>query len=135
MYDKKLEVPHMKMFLEEKIPLIHNVWKSEKKYHSILGAKRATFTFWGAKIVHMGECWSLWSNSVTRQVNCYRTIIGGKCKLWKIQMRHLEWFSNTVYSVDFDLDFKAFSTFHKFRWNQDFHLRFEWKLQSTWIGP
>ena len=27
--------------------------------------------------------WSLWSNSVTRQVNFHRTNIGGKCQNWK----------------------------------------------------
>ena len=50
-------------------------------------------------MVHFGEflkTWSLRSNSVTRQVSFYRTKIGGKCQNSKIQMRHFEWFSNTV---------------------------------------
>ena len=32
--------------------------------------------------------WSLWSNSVTRQVIFNKTNIGGKWQNWKIQMRH-----------------------------------------------
>ena len=50
-----------------------------QKSHSILRAKRATFTFWVdkswlkiPKMVHFGEflkTWSLWPNSLTRQVS------------------------------------------------------------------
>ena len=50
-------------------------------------------------MVHFGEflkTWSLRSNSVTRQVSFNRAKIGGKCQNSKIQMRHFEWFSNTV---------------------------------------
>ena len=36
------------------------------------------------------------SNSVTRQITFNRTKIGEKCQNWKIQMRHLWMFSNTV---------------------------------------
>ena len=71
----------------------HGVWKLQKKSHSILRAKRATFIFWVdksslkmSKIVHFGEflkTWSLRSNSVTRQVSFYRTKIGGKCQKFK----------------------------------------------------
>ena len=81
---------------------LHGVWKSQKKYHSTLRAKRATFTFWVdeswlkmPKMVYFGEflkTWSLRSNSVTRQVTFNRTKIGGKCQNCKIQMRHLGWF-------------------------------------------
>ena len=66
----------------------HGVWKSQKKYHSTLRAKRATFTFWVNKSwlkmpkkFHFGEflkTWSLRSISVTRQVSFNRTKIGGK---------------------------------------------------------
>ena len=28
------------------VPIVHSVWKSQKKSHSTLRAKRATFTFW-----------------------------------------------------------------------------------------
>ena len=69
---------------------VHSVWKSQKKSHSILRAKWATFTFWVdksslkmPKMVNFGEflkTWSLRSNSVTRQVSFYRTKIGGKCQ-------------------------------------------------------
>ena len=74
--------------------------KITKKYHSTLQAKRATFTFWVDKsslkmpnMVHFCEfleTWSLWSNSVTRQVSFNRTKIGGKCQNAKIHMRHFE---------------------------------------------
>ena len=69
---------------------IHGVWKSQKKSHSTLRAKRATFTFWVDKswlkvprMVHFGEFlknWSLQSNSVTRQVSFNRKKIDGKCQ-------------------------------------------------------
>ena len=51
--------------------LEHSGWKSQKKSHSTLRAKRAAFTFWLVKI-------------------------GGKCQNWKIEMRLSGWFSNTV---------------------------------------
>ena len=80
--------------------LVHGVWKSQKKSHSTLQAKRATFSFWVdkselkmPKMVHFGEflkTWSLRSNSVTRQVSFNRTKIGGKCQNSKIQMRHFQ---------------------------------------------
>ena len=79
---------------------IHGVWKSQKKSHSTLRAKRATFTFWVdkswlkmPKMVHFGEflkTWSLRSNSVTRQVSFNRTKISGTCQNSKIQRRQLE---------------------------------------------
>ena len=91
--------------LDFRVP--HSIWKSQKKSHSTLRAKRATFTFWVdakswlkiAKIGQFGEfleTWSLRSNSVTRQVNFNRTKIGGKCQNSKIQMLHFGWFSNNV---------------------------------------
>ena len=56
--------------------LLHGVWKSQKKSHSIWRAKRATFTFWVdesslkmPKKVPFGEflkTWNLQSNNVTR---------------------------------------------------------------------
>ena len=69
---------------------VHGVWKSQKKSHSTLRAKRATYTFRVdksslkmPKMVHFGEflkTWRLWSNSVTRHVTFNRTKIGGKCQ-------------------------------------------------------
>ena len=57
----------------------HGVWKSQKKSHSKLRARRATFTFWVdksslemPKMAHFGEflkAWILRANSVTRQAN------------------------------------------------------------------
>ena len=83
---------------------LHSVWKSQKKSHSTLRAKRATFTFWvdksslkGPKMVNFGEflkTWSFWSNSATRQVNFKRTKIGGKRQNYVVG-----WFSNIVPSV------------------------------------
>ena len=68
----------------------HGVWKSQKKSHSTLRAKRATFTFRVdksslkmPKMVHFGEflkTWSLRLNSVTRQVSFNRTKNGVKCQ-------------------------------------------------------
>ena len=77
---------------------LHCIWKSQKKSHSILRAKRATFTFWVGKswlkmpknspIWRVFEKLSLRSNSVTRQVTFNKTKSGGKCQNWKIRMRH-----------------------------------------------
>ena len=52
-----------------KIRQNHDVWKSQKKPHSTLRAKRATFTFWVwakvnwkvAKMVNFGEFLKTWS--------------------------------------------------------------------------
>ena len=90
----------------------HGVWKAQKKSHSTLRAKRATFTFWVdksyskmPKIVHFGEylkTWSLRSGSVTRQVSFNSTKNGGKCQNSEIlQMRHFEYFSNNVFDFLF----------------------------------
>ena len=53
-------------------------------------------------MVHFGDflkTWSLRSNSGTRQVSFNRTKIGGKCQNSKIQMRHIESFSNNVKNI------------------------------------
>ena len=78
----------------------HSVWKSAKKSHSILRAKRAAFTFWvDKKLIKNAKngpfwlvlkAWILRSKSVTRQINFSRAKIGGKCKNWKLQMRHFQ---------------------------------------------
>ena len=67
------QLSQIKFFFTQK----HGVWKSQKKSHSTLRVKRATFTFWVdkswlkmPKMVHFGDflkTWSLRSNSVTRQ--------------------------------------------------------------------
>ena len=90
---------------------LHSVWKSQKKSHSTLRAKRATFTFWVdksslkmPKMVNFGEflkTWILRSNSVTRQVILNSTKISGKCQNQKIQMRHFVEFSNNVRNHDY----------------------------------
>ena len=85
------KLPYLYWFaLGDRIWSSHSVWKSQKKSHSTLRAKRATFTFWVdkswikmPKMVHFGEFWKTWSlrsNSVTRHVSFKRTKIGGKCQ-------------------------------------------------------
>ena len=69
--------------------VVHSVWKSQKKSHSKLRAKRATFSFWVGKssskmpiMRQFGDFlkpWSWWSNSVTKIINFYRTK-----NLWKM---------------------------------------------------
>ena len=69
----------------------HGVWKSQKKSHSTLRAKRATSTFWVNKselkntkndpFWHVFENLKLQSNSVIRQINFSRTKIGRTSKL------------------------------------------------------
>ena len=78
------------VFQLQKRQTTHSVWKSQKKSHSTLRAKRATFTFLVdksslkmAKMVNFGEflkTWILRSNSVTRQVISNSTKISGKCQ-------------------------------------------------------
>ena len=69
----------------------HNVWKSLKKSHSTLRAKRATFTYWvdksSSKMPKNGQFWRLFEN-LKFAVIFNRTKIGGKCQNWKILMRH-----------------------------------------------
>ena len=67
-------------------------WKSQKKSHSILRAKRVTFTFWvdmdkrSLKMPKMGAFWRLFEYLKLSAERCYQTEIGGKCQNWK--MRH-----------------------------------------------
>ena len=60
----------------------HSVWKSQKKSHSALRAKRATFTFWVDKSWLKMPKWS---------------ILG---IIWKPENATFWWFSNTVLSLD-----------------------------------
>ena len=93
----------------------HSVWKSAKKSHSTLRAKRATFTLWVdksllkmPKMVNFGELlkiWSYCSNSVTRQVTLNMTKIGGKSQKWKnsnatfwVILKHCEYVDSTYCS-------------------------------------
>ena len=82
---------------------VHSGWKSQKKSHSTLRAKRATFSFWVdksslkmPKMVHFGEflkSWRLRSNSVTRQVT-FKLVENAKIRNFKCDI--FGWFSNTV---------------------------------------
>ena len=77
----------------------HNVWKSQKKSHSTLRAKRATFTFWVdkswlkmPKMVHFCEflkTWSLRSNSVTGLVTLFDTV--GQILVEKAKIAKFKW--------------------------------------------
>ena len=84
----------------------HSVWKSQKKWQfSIASEASYVYILSGQKFIknakngQFGEflkIWSLWLNSVTRQLNFNETKISGKCQKWKTEMRHFGWFSNTV---------------------------------------
>ena len=65
-------------------PVVHSVWKSQKKSHSTLRAKRATLTFWADKSSlknpKNGQFWRVFenlkrSNSVTRKEKWSSSII------------------------------------------------------------
>ena len=48
-------------------------------------------------ILHLLNNWSLKGQILLPERSIFkRTKIGGKCKNWKIQMRHFGWFSNNV---------------------------------------
>ena len=55
----------------------HGVWKSQKKSHSTLRAKRATFTFWAdkswLKIAKNGLIWRVFENLKLAVKQCYQT--------------------------------------------------------------
>ena len=62
--------------------IMHSVWKSQKKSHSTLRAKQATFTFWvdksSLKMPKNSQFWRVFenlkfTNSVARQVTFKRT--------------------------------------------------------------
>ena len=86
----------------------HGVWKLQKKSHSTLRAKRANFTFWVAKnwlkITKNGRFWRVLEKlnfAIKQCCQTYRSTLighksGGKRQNWKTQVRHFQWFSNTV---------------------------------------
>ena len=80
---------------------VHSVWKSHKKSHSTLRAKRATFPFRikNAKMFHFGEFFKLdvFGQTVLpdRLIQIGQKLVKSTKNL-KIQMRHFGWFSNTV---------------------------------------
>ena len=104
--------------------LLHSVWKSPKKSHSTLRAKRATFTFWVdqslLKMPKMAnlKSWSLWSNSVTRQVNFDRTKLVENAKIGKFECDIL---SNWL-DVELVLNFNAYPTMHNNAWERQFDI-------------
>ena len=56
--------------------LIHSVWKSQKKSHSTLRAKRATFSIWMDKSsLKCQKCsfWRLFENLKLAVIQCYQT--------------------------------------------------------------
>ena len=92
--------------LHQNLCKIHIVWKLQKKSHSTLRAKRASYSFWVdksslklPKIVNLASFWN--SEACCQTVLPDRstligTKIGAKCQNWKTQMRHFWWFSNSV---------------------------------------
>ena len=70
--------------MSQKIVIMHGVWKSQKKSHSILRAKQKLIKHIKKKFM---KTWSLQSNRVTRYVNFNWTKIGGNCQNWKTQIR------------------------------------------------
>ena len=105
----------------------HCVWKSLKRWHSTLRAKRATLTFRvdksSSKMVEFGKFlknWNLQSNSVTRQVknknkNWWKAWKGQN---WKIQMRN---FSHFIW-------FRYINSHHSLFLNNVFRFRFDMYL-------
>ena len=59
------------------LTLIHGVWKSQKKSHSTLRAKRATFTFWvdksSLKMPKDVQFWRVFENLKLAVKQCYQT--------------------------------------------------------------
>ena len=75
---------------------VHNVWKLQKKSHSILWAKRATFyTLSGQKFIENAKKWCILISKL------------GKMRLWrvdltqtamKLQFHHWHWIRSSMYS-------------------------------------
>ena len=63
---------------------------SEASYVYILSGQKLIKNAKNGSFWRVFKTWSLWSNSVTRQVSFIRTKIGEKCQHLKIQMRHFE---------------------------------------------
>ena len=72
---------------------------SEASYVYILSGQKLAKNAKNGQFWRVFKTWSLWSNSVTRQVTFNWIKIGGKCQKLKLEMRHFEWFSNTVCTV------------------------------------
>ena len=81
--------------------LTHGVWKSQKKSHSTLRAKRATFTFYvDKKFIKKCQKWSIMA-SFWKAKACGQTVLPDRlvlieqklvnyAKIQKNQMRHFE---------------------------------------------
>ena len=94
---------HFPVTYDRKVKSVHSVWKLEKKSHSTLRAKRATFTFWGdkssLKMPKMANFATLRKSEAYGQTVLPESMgqkIGGKCHKFKIQMWHFKWFLNTI---------------------------------------
>ena len=79
----------------------HGVWKSHKKSHTTLRAKRATFTFWvyksSLKMPKNAQFGEFLKTCGQTELPDRSVLIGQKLvENVKIQMRHFGWFSNTV---------------------------------------
>ena len=131
-----------KLFLS--FDLVHNVWKSQKKSHSALRAKRANIYILSgqkfaknAKMVNFGEflkSWSLRSRSVTRQVTFNRTKIvensqnskNSKCDIFSILARKF------IHNYG---DFCKMAFPKRFWWFSFKHQRHLWKDGFTLQSP
>ena len=98
-------------------PPLHGVWKSQKKSHSTLRAKRATITFWVDKsLLKMPKMVQFW-RVFWKPEACGQTVLPDRSVLIgqklaenaKIQMRLFGWFSNTVPLSAFSSIFLIFS--------------------------
>ena len=102
---------------------MHSLWKSQKKSHSTLRAKRAIFIFWvdksSLKMPKIDKFWSL-----------NKTKIGGYCQNWKIQLRHFGSFSNTV-GCERSPEF-SFVAFYLMKTTSEFDFR--GKRQNMYLG-
>ena len=94
MNGQKRQTQKIGLFIPIRLWCLHSVWKSPKKYHSKLRAKRATFTFgvdksW-FKMPKMANLWKpedYGQTVVPDRLSFNKTKISGKCQNWKIKMR------------------------------------------------
>ena len=85
----------------------NTVFENQRKVSSNMASKaRYVYILSGQKFIKNAknsQHWRFFKNlklaGVTRQVTFNRTKNYGKCQNWKIQMRHFEWFLNTVKSA------------------------------------
>ena len=81
-----LHTKHIRVVFQ--IQLTHSGWKSQKKSHSILRAKRSTFTFWVGKSswknAKNGQFWRFFENATFSVIfnHCVHQSLFGHCPSW-----------------------------------------------------